>query len=502
MRVEFSSIVSLNSRTYKNKPLLIANITITIPLKITHLNLRKIIMKHWHLLNRLWLTALLAVPSISLAKVYEYELDNGLKILVKQDRRAPVVVAQVWYKVGGSYEYDGITGISHVLEHMMFKGTEKYPNGTFSRIISENGGQDNAFTGQDYTTYFQTLEKSRLAISLQLESDRMRHLTLPEQEFIKELEVVKEERRWRTEDKPQAFLYEAAMATAYQTSSYRYPVVGWMKDLDNMTIADVRDWYKKWYAPNNATLVVVGDVEPEAVQALAKKYFAALPKNESIAPKLPQEVSQQGIKQVTVKRPANIPYLMMLYKVPVFQAGTAKTDWEPYALEVLVGILDGGRSARFASRLIRDSEVATSASANYQVVSRLKNVLILAGTPAESKQIDQLEQAFRQEIMDLQTKPVDEKELQRVKAQVISSDIYEKDSIFYQAYIIGLLETIGLSWRFAEDYVERVRAITATQVMMVAKKYLIDDRLTVAKLDPLPLTTPPKPPAGSDPHAR
>ena len=429
-------------------------------------------------------------PAIATANVHEYQLDNGLKILVKEDHRAPVVVSQVWYKVGGSYEHDGITGVSHALEHMMFKGTEKYPPGQFSRIISENGGRDNAFTGPDYTAYFQTLEKSRLKISFELEADRMRNLTLPKEEFLKEIEVVKEERRWRTDDKPQSYTYEVAMSTAFQSSPYRYPVIGWMQDLDNMTIEDLSAWYQKWYAPNNATVVVVGDVNPDEVYELAKKHFGPLPKGEPISMKVLNEVEQFGTKRVKVKRPAELPYLMMSYKTPVIEPGSEDDNnwnWEPYALEVLAGIIDGGNSARLASRMIRGSQVASSADAGYRMASRLDNLFMFSGTPSKGKTVHDLEVAFRKEILDVQTKPVTEEEMQRVKAQVISSDVYEKDSVFYQAMTIGTLETLGLSWKLADKYVERVNSITAEQVMEVAKKFLVDDRLTVAELEPLPM---------------
>ncbi len=451
------------------------------------------------------LSLILIIPGLANAKVTEFQLENGLKLLVKEDHRAPIVVTQVWYKVGGSYEHDGITGISHALEHMMFKGTEKFPNGEFSRIIAENGGSDNAFTGPDYTAYFQTLEKSRLEISFKLEADRMRFLTLPKEEFTKEIEVVKEERRWRTEDKPQSYAYEVAMATVFQTSPYRYPVIGWMQDLDNMTIEDLSAWYQKWYAPNNATLVVAGDVNPDEVYALAKKYFGPLPKGEPITVKSLDEVDQKGIKRVTVKRPAELPYLMMAYKTPVVKPGSEKQenhDWEPYALEVLAGILDGGSSARIASRLVRGSEIAAGASAGYRMVSRLDNLFIMSGTPSKGKTANELETALRNEIKDLQSNPITTEELQRVKAQVISSDVYEKDSVFYQGMILGTLETVGLSWRLADIYVDSVKAVTAEQVMAVAKKYLIDDRLTVAELDPLPMDGQPRRPRGGNPHGR
>jgi zinc protease len=448
-------------------------------------------MKHDRQLLKFSLLGLTLMTSgLASAQVHEYQLDNGLKVLIKEDHRAPVVVSQVWYKVGSSYEHDGITGVSHALEHMMFKGTEKYPNGEFSRIISENGGRDNAFTGSDYTAYFQTMEKSRLKISFELEADRMRYLTLPKEEFIKEIEVVKEERRWRTEDKPQSYTYEVNMATAFQTSPYRFPIIGWMQDLDNMTIEDLSDWYQKWYAPNNATVVVVGDVNPDEVFALAKEHFGPLPAGESIEMKVLQEVDQQGAKRVKVKRPAELPYLMMSYKTPVIEPGSEDDknwNWEPYALEVLAGIIDGGNSARIESRLVRGSEVAASAGASYRMATRLDNLFMFSGTPAKGKTIQELEVALRNEIRDLQSKPVSEAELNRVKAQVVSSDVYEKDSVFYQAMIIGTLETIGLSWRLADKYVERIKSVTAEQVMEVANKYLVDDRLTVAELDPLPL---------------
>jgi len=446
----------------------------------------------------------LFMPGLAVAKVHEYQLENGLKILVKEDHRAPVVVSQVWYKVGSSYEHDGITGVSHALEHMMFKGTQKYGPGEFSRIISENGGRDNAFTGSDYTAYFQTMEKSRLKISFELEADRMRNLILPKEEFLKEIEVVKEERRWRTEDNPQSYTYEASMATAFQTSPYRFPVIGWMQDLDNMTIEDLSAWYQKWYAPNNATVVVVGDVVADEVYALAKEHFGPLPKGEPIEMKVLEEVEQMGAKRLKVKRPAELPYLMMTYKTPVIKPGSEDDEnwsWEPYALEVLAAIIDGGNSARFSSRLVRGSEVASSASAGYRMASRLDNLFLFSGTPSKDKTIQDLEVAFRKEIIDIQNNPVTEAELQRVKAQVISSDVYEKDSVFYQAMIIGTLETIGLSWRLADKYVERINSVTAEQVMEVAKKYLVDDRLTVSELDPLPMDKAPKrPPAGGFGH--
>ncbi len=419
------------------------------------------------------------------AKVHEYQLENGLKLIVKEDHRAPVVVTQVWYKVGASYEPDGITGVSHVLEHMMFKGTETHPPGEFSRIISKNGGSENAFTSQDYTTYFQSLENSRLPISFELEADRMRRLRLQEEEFIKEINVVMEERRMRTDDKPTALTYEQFAATAYTASSYRTPTIGWMDDLENMKLADLQAWYQRWYAPNNATVVVVGDVEPKAVLALAREHFGPL-KPEVIEPPKPRvEPPQLGRRSVVVQVPAEVSYTIMGYKVPVLK--TAAEGWEPYALEVLAGILDGGDSARLTTELVRGSRIATNAGAGYDLYSRQADLFLLDATPADGHSVDEVQQALLAQIKRLQDKPVTAEELARIKSQVVASKVYELDSIFYQGMKIGQLETVGLDWRLADEYVDRIKAVTAQQLQAVANKYLVEKNLTVAELDPLPM---------------
>jgi len=433
--------------------------------------------------------------------VHEYTLDNGLKLIVKEDHRAPVMVSQVWYKVGSSYEHDGITGVSHVLEHMMFKGTKAHPSGEFSRIISENGGSENAFTSQDYTAYFQTMEKSRLEISFELEADRMRNLVLPEDEFLKEVQVVMEERRMRTEDNPQTLTWEQFNATAYVSSPYRIPVIGWMDDLESMHIDDLRDWYRQWYAPNNATVVVAGDVDPKEVLRLARRYFGPL-KPSKIEPAKPRrEVTQLGIKRLQVKAPAELPYLMMGYKAPVVLTADKERDWEPYALEVLAGVLDEGSGARLASELVRGKAIAASAGAGYDAHDRLQSLFLLSGTPSNGRSVAELETALREQLQKLKDEPVEAAELDRVKAQLRAQKVYEQDSIFYQAMQIGVLETIGLSWREADDYHKRIQAVTPAQIMEVAKKYLVDDRLTVAELVPQPIDPDHPPRSGGGDHA-
>jgi zinc protease len=435
-----------------------------------------------------WLVwVMLLLPGIAASQVHEFKLDNGLKLIVKEDHRAPVVVSQVWYKVGSSYESEGITGISHMLEHMMFKGTDKHGPGEFSRIIAENGGRENAFTGADYTAYFENLERSRLAVAFELEADRMQNLRLEEKEFSKEKQVVLEERRLRTEDQPRAKVYEHFMATAYLNGPYRNPVIGWPADIQHLTLDDLKAWYRHWYAPNNATLVVVGDVDPKQVLELARRWFGKLSPGQIPPIKPRTEVEQVGEKRLTLRLPAELPYLIMGYKVPVLASLQEEQRWEAYALTVLAGILDGGESARLATRLVRGSQVAASASAGYDLYDRLPTLFLFDGTPAQGHTLAELERSLRDEVHKLQTDLVTPEELARVKAQVTAQAIYERDSMFYQAMQIGLLETVGLGWQRMEEYVDRIRQVTAEQVQEVARKYLIPDRLTVAYLEPLPV---------------
>lgn len=433
------------------------------------------------------LVGLLLLPIVVIADVSEYQLDNGLKLIIKEDHRAPVVVSQVWYKVGSSYEHNGITGISHVLEHMMFKGTENLGPNEFSQIIAANGGRENAFTGRDYTAYFQTLEKDRLEVSFRLEAERMRKLVIDEAELLKEREVVAEERRMRTEDNPHSLVREAFNATAFVNSPYHHPVIGWMSDINHYEVDDLQQWYQNWYAPNNATVVIVGDVEPEEVYALAKEYFGPL-KPEKTAQVKPQiEVEQRGKRTIEIAAPAELPYMMMGWKVPVVATIDKDHVWETYALEMLAGVLDGGNSARFTRDLVRGQEIAASVGVGYGLFSRLADMFLVVGTPAKGKTVQDLQQAIHSQITALKNELVSERELKRIKAQVVANAVYERDSVFYQAMQIGMLETIGLDWRLSDAYVENVQAITAEQVQAVAKKYFVDKTLTVAELIPIPL---------------
>lgn len=414
--------------------------------------------------------------------VHEHKLGNGMKIIVMEDHRAPTVASMVWYKAGSMDELSGTTGVAHVLEHMMFKGTKGNAPDMFARTIAAAGGRDNAFTNRDYTAYFQQLHKSKLPLALGLEADRMQNLVLSPEEFAKEIRVVMEERRLRTDDQPRALLFEQMMAVAYTGSPYKTPVIGWMNDLENMTVEDARAWYERWYTPNNATLVVVGDVEPKEVFDVAEAKFGPIPARPLPARKPQREPEQRGIKRLTVKGPGELPYLLMAWHVPVLR--DLEKDWEPYALSMLVGVLDGSDAARLDRTLVREARIAVSAGASYDSVNRGPGMFFMDGIPAQGTTVAELEAALRAALRKIVDEGVSEQELTRVKAQVIAGQVFQRDSMFYQAMQMGQLDTAGLPYDSADLQVRKLREVTPEQVREVARRYFVDDSLTVAVLDP------------------
>jgi len=445
----------------------------------------------------LW-AVLLALPLAALAANQPQEkiLANGLKVIVKEDHRAPVVVSQIWYKAGSMDEHNGTTGVAHVLEHMMFKGTKSVPAGEFSKRVAAAGGRDNAATDTDFTFYHQVIGRSKLPLVLRLEADRMHNLLLSEKEFSKEIEVVRNERRWRIDDKPHAQVQVQLMATAFEANPYHWPVIGWMDDLQHMTVQDARAWYQAWYAPNNAVLVVAGDVKAPEVFKLAEQYFGPIKRKVLPVRKPQQEPEQTGIRRVVVKAPAKWPYLLMGWKAPRLK--DAAKDSDPYALEMLAGVLDANTAARLPKALVRDSQIASEIGAGYDSVQRGPDLFEIDGTPSEGKSVEQLEAAIRNELEKIKRDGVTEEELARVKAQVIASRVYQRDSVFYQAMQIGQMEITGLGYQNIDTRIEKLKAVTPQQVQDVARKYLIDDKLTVATLDPQPLSEkqPMAPPKG------
>lgn len=435
--------------------------------------------------RRLLLASLALAAGWAAANPHERTLANGLRVIVKEDSRAPTVAHLVWYRVGSMDETNGVTGIAHVLEHMMFKGTKTVAPGEFSRRVAAAGGRENAFTGRDYTVYFQQVERSRLPLMMQLEADRMANLVVVPEEFAREIKVVQEERRLRTEDRPRSLVYESLMAAAFQVHPYRQPVVGWMTDLESMTAADVRDWYARWYAPNNAYLVVVGDVSAESVFKLAESHYGAVATRALPARKPQEEPAQAGARRVVVKAPAELPYLLMAYKAPVLR-DVAK-DREPYALAVLAAVLDGNESARLKRRLVRERRIANEASASYEAYARGPGAVLLDGVPAQGRTVAELEAALRAELVAIANDGVTPPELERAKIQFVASQVYKRDSIFAQALELGMLESAGLAFRDADPILAQVRAVTADEVQAAARKYLVEDGLTVATLDPQPM---------------
>lgn len=418
----------------------------------------------------------------SFANVQEFVLENGLKILVKEDHRSPVAVSMLWYNVGAADEPPGLTGTSHALEHLMFKGTPNYPKGVFSKKIAQLGGLENAFTHHDYTAYFETISAEQLPIIFKLESDRMQSLLLDENEFLKEMKVIREERRLRTDDNPKALTFERYLASAYLVSSYRQPIIGWMHDLDRLNVQDLRNWYKQFYTPNNATLVVVGDVKAQKVYELAREHFGSITKQSQFSRTFHQEPQALGKKSVRVQAEARAPVLLFGYPVPSLKS--SKEKWEPYALELITGILNAGEGARFAKRLRHGSEVASMLGVDYNLYSRNSTQFVLLGIPTKSHTIEEMKKGIVGELNLLKTELVSLEELKRIKTQFIAQKTFEKDSLFQQAMELGIVETIGLGWKITEKFVDEINKITPEQIRQVAQRYFSPSSETEAYLIP------------------
>jgi len=434
------------------------------------------------------LFAALYLPLVTAADIqptHEFFLDNGLKVIVREDHRAPVVVSQLWYKVGSSYETPGQTGLSHALEHMMFKGSRKLGAGEASRILRELGAEENAFTSDDYTAYYQVLARDRLAVAFELEADRLASLKLPADEFAREIEVIKEERRLRTDDKPSSLAYERFKAMAYPASGYHTPTIGWMDDLDRMTIEELRAWYEAWYAPNNATLVVVGDVTVEEVRSLAERYFGPIEEREIPRAKRPLELDEPGERRLTLHLNTQVPSLMMAFNTASLATETDNPR-QIHALRLIAALLDGGYSARLPQQLERGEELVTSAAAWYNAYARGDSLFVLSAAPnmQKGRTLEEVEAGLWSQLEQLkQTAPTAE-ELERVRAQVIAGLVYERDSITQQATTIGMLETVGLSWRLMDEELAALEAVTPEDIQQAARTYFTRSRLSVAHVLP------------------
>jgi zinc protease len=411
--------------------------------------------------------------------VFETVLPNGLKVILLENHKAPLVTFQVWYRVGSRNEAWGKTGLSHMLEHMMFKGTERVGPEEFSRTIQKNGGNDNAFTSYDYTAYFENLNADRVQVSIDLESDRMQNLLLREQDFRTERMVVMEERRLRTDDNPQAVLTEQVMATAFQIQPYRWPIIGWMEDIARFTLEDLKTYYKTYYNPVNAFLVVVGDFNKEELLPKIEKAFGSHPKGVAPTQDRDKDASQIGERRIFVKKEAQLPFLVMGYHVPNLR------EQDSYVLEVIATILSGGKSSRLYQNLVREKRLVLSADADHSLVSLDPSLFILSADLLPGKEVAEVEKTLDQEVERLQREPVGKQELEKAKNQLETSFIFAQDSLFYQAILLARYE-IAVSWKTIDDYLPSIRKVSPEDIQRVAKKYLTPDNRTVGILIPLP----------------
>jgi zinc protease len=435
-------------------------------------------------------------------KVEQFKLDNGFTVIVKPDHRAPTAVHMVWVRVGSMDEVDGGSGIAHALEHLMFKGTPTLKPGEFSRRVAALGGRENAFTMRDATGYFQQIPAGKLEDVMKLESDRFAHNQWPDEEFKHEIEVVKEERRLRTEDSPRALLWEALNAATFVASPYRRPVIGWMNDLDAMTPQDARDFFKHWYVPANATVVVAGDVDPAKVLRLAQKYYGSIPARAVPSRKPRVEPAQVGVRRIEFKAPAEQAYVALAFKVPKLTSFESTPDNDDaLALTVLSAVLDGYSGARLDRALTQGPDrVADSAGSSNGLWGRGPQMFTLDGVPAAGKTAEQVEAALRAEVVKVAREGVSEAELNRVKTSWVASEVYKLDSVMNQARELGSYWVEGLPLDAGERLIERLRGVTAEQVKAVAAKYFGDDQLTVGILRPQPIDPNRKPrPASAEP---
>lgn len=431
-----------------------------------------------------FLVVALLIPAVAgaaslTASTKEFTLNNGMKVLIVEDHKAPLATFQIWYRVGSRNEPIGKTGMSHLLEHMMFKGTPKYGSKQFSNIIQRNGGTDNAFTTKEYTTYFQSLAADRIGLSVELEADRMRNLTLDPKEVASEREVVMEERRMRYEDDPQNLLYEEVIATAFVAHPYRWPVIGWMSDIASIQQPHLAEYYRKYYSPGNAFIVIAGDVYPDKILPLIEKEFGAIPPVANHLHDVPtKEPQQQGEKRIYLKKEtAELPYILIAYHVPPFP------HEDNYALDVLSAILSGGKSARLYRSMVYEKRIAISAFADYSSFYKDPFLFVLGANAAPGQEIETVEKALYEEMAGLITAPPTAAEVQKAKNQIEASFVFAQDSNYTKAMNTGMFEMLG-GWRLMDTYLEGVRKVTPADVQAVARKYFADANKTVGVLLP------------------
>ena len=413
-------------------------------------------------------------------QVVERTLDNGLKMLLLEDHKAPVTVVQVWYRVGSRNETPGVTGLSHMLEHMMFKGTKAHGPEEYSKIISRNGGNENAFTSDDMTTYFATLASDRAAVEVDLEADRMRGIELTKENFEPERQVVMEERRMRTDNNPIAFLLETLNAATFLEHPYRQPTIGWAKDIEGWTLEDLQRHYDTYYQPNNAVFVAVGDFDAKALGDLVAGKFGSIPRGPEPPKMRTTEPPPRGAKRITVEKPAKLPFVAMQYHAPNLHHADSP------ALEMLAGVLSTGKSSRFYRDLVHRDRLALEADASYDRTSIDDKTFTIGGQPQPGVPIEKLEAALVAQIEAIRKTPPSKEELDRVRAQMESGFVFAQDSMFYRGMLLGTYEMAG-GWRQIDDYLPSLAKVTPEDVQRVAREYMKPENRTTGVLVPLPI---------------
>ena len=412
------------------------------------------------------------------AVIKEYRLENGLKVLIIEEHKAPVATFQVWYRTGSRDEPAGKSGLSHLLEHMMFKGTPKYGPSVFSNTVQKNGGTDNAYTTKDYTVYFELFSSDRIALSIDLEADRMRNLLLEPKEVLSERQVVMEERRLRYEDDPQSSLFEEVAAAAFKVHPYQRPVIGWMSDLGSIERTDLYDYYRANYSPDNAVIIIVGDVNAEEMLSRVRSSFEHIPPGPPKKSIVSVEPEQRGEKRVILHKEAELPFLILAYHTPSFP------HEDSYALDILNVILSGGKSSRLYQSIVYEKKIALDVSADYGSFNRDPYLFYFYATVSPGKDVREVEDALFAEIVKIQTMAPSVQEVQKAKNQIESSFIIGQDSIYLQAMKYGTFEMLG-DWRLIDTYLEGIRKVTPEDVVKVARKYLTEENRTAGILMPI-----------------
>ncbi len=414
--------------------------------------------------------------------IQEASFANGVKLVVQEDHSAPVAMVQVWLKVGGRDEVPGKTGLAHVFEHMMFKGSDALKAGEYSKRIAAMGGRDNAFTSHDFTAYFETVPAKQVDTVLHMEAERFAHLSLRQKDFAKEIRVIMEERRMRTEDDPNSHMFEELSAAALRLHPYRNPVIGWMQDLEHLDISEVRAFYKQHYVARNATVVVVGDVDFKHLKHIVQKTFGAMP-DVAVPPRFnPKEPEPLGAKRVEVHLPAKSPVLAITIPVPVWEPG--HNDTQAAALAVATYMLSGGRSALLSQRLVKEQHKAFSVSAGYDPFGMGLDLWYAYGMLGNTQSASDLEAGLWSVMHELGTQKITPQRLQTAKRNIIASHIFAQDSLYLRAKTIGRMETVGIGAQHLDDWIQAIQSVTADDVHTVVQQFLQPKRATTGVLIP------------------